>query len=114
MILHNPSSLAEVSAHLKQQSSLLGFMKSLARKALHLLVGVWWSMLWLQGCRMPGSKVCGISTAQANNCVVLGEFTEVPLEFLQRLWMSSAVPLEASSWGPGQVAGVSGLVMGYV
>ena len=65
---------------------------------------------------MPGSRVYGISTAQAkgvNNCVVLGEFTEVPLVFLQGLWMSSAVPLEASSWGPGEVAGASGLVMGY-
>lgn len=65
---------------------------------------------------MPGSRAYGVSIAQAmgvNICVVLGEFTEVPLVFLQGLWMSSAVPLEASSWGPGELAGVSGLVMRY-
>ena len=60
---------------------------------------------------MPGSRAYGVSIAQVmgvNNSVVLGEFSEVLLAFLQGLWMFSAVLLKASSWGPGQVAGVSG------
>ena len=65
----------------------------------------------------PSLGKCDVSSAQATglhsteNCVVLGEFSEVPLAFLQGLLMSSAVSLKASSWGPGQVAGVSGPVV---
>lgn len=57
-------------------------------------------MLWPRWCRVSSSRVCGVSIAQAievNNCVVLGGFSGGPLEFLQGLLVSSAVPLKSSS-----------------